>query len=233
MTDALALKKEERQGPNYPHPPRFRPPDVKERTKWWWYYQMKNAEEGKYHHFLAAAFQVGIGWVGSAVCAEHTCAHKPSFSPLPTHPHGTAMLTEPRRLPHGQPAAGAVRMLLQAQPAKALHAGRGPQRGPPARVWPAGVLAPQHPGLSSFCFGFLPRKSRSGEGKGREGSGWGKDEKDGKDGKGGGWRSHNHSSYRALIYHILANVSRVPSIILSVAWLSSETTPRKPIELIN
>lgn len=33
MTDLLALKKEERQGPTYPHPPRFRPPDVKERTK--------------------------------------------------------------------------------------------------------------------------------------------------------------------------------------------------------
>ena len=33
VTDLLALKKEERQGPTYPHPPRFRPPDVKERTK--------------------------------------------------------------------------------------------------------------------------------------------------------------------------------------------------------
>lgn len=63
VTDALALKSEERAGPtNYPHPHRYRPPEVKERTKWWWYYQLKNAEEGKYHRLLQAALQSPDGF---------------------------------------------------------------------------------------------------------------------------------------------------------------------------
>lgn len=79
VTDALALKTDQRQGVEYPHPPRFRPPDVKERTKWWWYYQLKNAEEGKFHHYLTAAFQSPDGFpVDALPGVQCSCCLKPN-----------------------------------------------------------------------------------------------------------------------------------------------------------